>query len=260
MANETRLRARVLGSLTSVTEAQHNQLRASGAQNAEYWNTQPHEDKPVYRNFKAEVKDHYRSEQGRRCCYCSVEILNDHSTFDAEHILDKSTHPQFMFELNNLAASCRPCNRAKSAKVTLADGVQCQTVPVQATDYQIVHPHLDEWDHHLEFDELNRIRPKHRSPKGGKTIDICGINALNAARLSDFFGTGRGSAEKLLHKFFNYKQPGRKQAMLELLHALARRGNAKASAIVDRLEEEMRLEREAATAARPPRRRQRLQF
>jgi|GEM_PF-3600040 len=258
MANETRLRAQVLPQLTSVSEAQHNHLRAAGAHGAEYWSTQPDEDRPVYKKFKTEVKNYYRSEQGRRCCYCSVEIQNDHGTFDAEHILDKSTHPQFMFELNNLAASCRPCNRSKGTQVTLAESVQCQTVPVQATDYVIVHPHLDEWDQHLEFDELKRIRPKDGSPKGSKTIVMCGISTLNAARLSDFFSLGRGRAEEALHKFFDYKQLSRKQAMLELLRALAGQGDATARAIVDRLEEEMRLELEAP--APPQRRKRRLQI
>lgn len=257
MPNETRLRAQVLPQLTSLTEAQHNKLRAAGAKNTGYWGKQPKKDKAAYKKFKAEVKTHYRSEQGRRCCYCSVEILDDHSTFDAEHILDKSTYPQFMFELNNLAASCRPCNRSKGTQVTLADGAQCQTVPAQATDYVIVHPHLDEWDQHLEFDEVKRIRAKDGSLKGRRTIRICGIGALNAARLSDFFGTGRGSAEDALHKFFSYKQPSRKRAMLALLRILANRGEAKARAIVDRLEDEMRLEQEAAAA--PPTRRRKLQ-
>ncbi|NUY35958.1 hypothetical protein F0160_37255 [Paraburkholderia sp. JPY303] len=254
MSNEARLRAPVLPQLTSVTEDEHNRLRAAGARSHKYWNTQPEEDKPIYKSFKTEVKSHYRSEQGTRCCYCSVEIQNDHSTFDAEHILDKSTHPQFMFELNNLAASCRPCNRAKSAKVVLADGVQCQTVSVESTDYQIVHPHLDEWDHHLMFDELNRIRPKDKSLKGENTINICGINALNAARLSNFFSASRGNAEQHLRNFFNLKQPGKKQAMLGLLQDLANRGEAKARAIVERLEEDVKMEQEAAQEVRVQRR------
>jgi uncharacterized protein (TIGR02646 family) len=250
MAYEPRIRAAALTALEDVSPEEHATLKAAGAANNGYWGAPPEEDRPFYQRFKAEVKDYYRAEQGRRCCYCSFELRDDHSTYDAEHVLDKSTHPQFMFELNNLAAACRPCNRAKNAKSAINDGVAVDVVPVRQDDYKIVHPHLDEWTHHLQFDEINRIRPVAGSLKGRNTIEMCKIDALNAARLSDGFSTGRRIAEKHLRQFYEYKSVRKKREYLELLRALATQRNlAPALAIVDRLEQEL-TEEQAANANR----------
>jgi hypothetical protein len=64
-------------------------------------------------------------------------------------------------------------------------------------------------------------------------------------------GTRQGSAEKLLRRFFDYEQPGKKQPILNLLHALACWGDAKARAIVGGLEAESTLEQEVVEARRP---------
>ncbi|WP_321854649.1 hypothetical protein [Paraburkholderia tropica] len=252
MAYEPRIRAVALAALEDVSPEEHATLKAGGAADAGYWETPPAEDRPFYKRFKAEVKDYYRSEQGRRCCYCSFELADDHSTFDAEHVLDKSTHPQFMFDLNNLAAACRPCNRAKNAKPVVNDEVEVGTIPFQSDDYRIVHPHLDEWTHHLRFDELNRIRPIAGSFKGKNTIEICKIDVLlNAARLADGFSSGRRVAETHLRRFYEYKRISKKKEHLELLRALATQRNlAGALAIVQQLEQEVDEEEAVAASLR----------
>lgn len=240
MAFEPRARSPVLLGLSDVTTAEHAQLSTSGAVDANYWNVQPEADKSMFVRFKSEVKDHYFFGQGRRCCYCSFELANDHATFDAEHILDKSTHPQFMFELNNLAAACKPCNRAKNNRSAVVNDVPLVTVPLESAAYRVVHPHLDEWTDYLEFDDLNRIRPRAGSPKGRTTIDLCNISALNAARLSDHFCQGRKNAEKMLRNFFRYKRRSKKESCIALLRQLANNfGLAQATAVVDRLEQEL---------------------
>jgi uncharacterized protein (TIGR02646 family) len=242
MAYEPRVKAPAMtvDDFEMVTTEVHERLRAAGAADRNYWNVQPEADKPFYRQFKKEVKEYYRGEQGTRCCYCSIELQGSHRAFDAEHILDKSTHPQLMFELNNLAASCILCNQAKNTKSPLSDGiVVAATVPSLSADYTIVHPQLDEWDSHLQFDDLNRIRPLGPSDKGKNTIGMCGITVLNAARLANYFSTGRRSAEKLLREFFRYKRRSKKQRCLDLLRELADKHLAKAAAIVDRLQQEM---------------------
>jgi hypothetical protein len=232
--------APVMTALGNVNPAEHAIMRAAGAADAAYWNEQPAADRPAFVRFKMEVKDYYLFAQGMRCCYCSFELANDQSTFDAEHIMDKSTHRQFMFELNNLAAACRPCNRAKNAKNVLVSNAMPASVPVASADYRVVHPHLDPWDAHLEFDDLDRIRPRGGSQKGADTIVICKISTLNAARLCRHFSYGSKSAEKLLRQFFTYKRLSKKMACLALLRELAvNYGLGKASAIVDRLEQEV---------------------
>jgi uncharacterized protein (TIGR02646 family) len=235
-----REKAQVLAALGNTTVDEHALLRAGALNDKEYWTKQPDSEKAIFKKFKQEVKDYYLFSQGRKCCYCSFELANDHSTFDAEHILDKSTHQHFMFELNNLAAACRPCNRAKNAKPVLAASNAYTSVPVDSLDYTLVHPHLDDWDDHLKYDSLNRIRPANHSSKGKCTIDICNIHTLNSARLSDKFGRNRSSAEKLLRKFFDYKSKKKKMACLTLLRELAEQyALSSAVAIVDALEQEL---------------------
>jgi hypothetical protein len=230
----------VLTGVTKISVHEHAQLRAAGAVDSNYWNVQPDADKEIFRKFKAEVKEHYFFGQTRRCCYCSFELRNDHASFDAEHILDKSTHGDFMFSLDNLAVSCKPCNRGKSVKSPLVKPQPLAAVPTQSSDYRIVHPHLDHWDAHLEFDELDRIKSRAGSAKGSNTIEMCNITSLNAARLSDHFIGNRSSAERLLRKFFDYKSLRKKAQALSLLRALTQGyGLVKASSIVDRLEQEI---------------------
>lgn len=240
MASNSRIKASVMKRLKTVKAAQHQALRVAGNGNPKYWKSQPTVgEQEIFAKFKAEVKDYYRAEQGFLCCYCSVFLHDDHSTFDAEHIIDKSNHSSIMFELSNLAAACRPCNRAKNRKQVIAAGVVAPPVPTKDTDYQIVHPHLDNWDDYLEFDEFDRIRAKNQSPKGAFTIRTCKIGGINAARLAIYFGKGRGKAEKSLQQFFRYKQKSKKHAHLDLLRKLARRGTKDARAIIKRLEQEV---------------------
>ncbi|MFM0719920.1 HNH endonuclease [Paraburkholderia strydomiana] len=240
MTLDSRMKAPVLKKLKKINAAQHQTLRAAGNGNPKYWDNQPTVgEQALFASFKSEVKDYYRAKQGLMCCYCSVFLHDDHSMFDAEHIIDKSGHSSIMFELNNLAAACRPCNRAKSRKSVLATGVAAPPVPIQDIDYQIVHPHLDDWDDYLEFDEFNRIRAKTHSPKGAFTIRTCKIGVINAARLARYFGKGCGEAEKNLQEFFRYKQKSKKQTHLDLLRKLARRGTKDARAIIKRLEQEV---------------------
>lgn len=240
MAYEARSRAPVLEALVTVTPAQLAILKDGGFDNAGYWGEQPDADKDFFKSFKSEIKDHYLFAQGMRCCYCSFELANDQSTFDADHILDKSTHPQFMFELNNLAAACKPCNRAKSNKTALNQNAVDDVVPVDSASYRIVHPHLDEWGTHLEFDDLNRIVPSGGSQKGKKTIEVCKISTVNAARLSQYFAPDRKTAENRLRAFYQYKNRNKKKACLEVLRVLANQyGLAQATAILDLLEQEM---------------------
>jgi len=240
MTYMARIKATVLDALETVNEAEYIALRIAGANNSRYWDSQPPEEAEIFARFKREVKSYYRGAQGLKCCYCSFELRDDHSTFDAEHILDKSTHNNFMFDLNNLAVACKCCNRAKNTKNPLVDNnANLAAVPSEPNAYRILHPHLDEWSLHLEFDEVNRIRPVRGSQKGAATIDVCDIHVLNAARLASHFRRHSRSAEMMLRSFFRYKRRSKKIECLNLLRALADEHNlAPAQAIVGRLENE----------------------
>lgn len=173
-----------------------------GAGDKTFWSTKAQPFHGMIASFKSEVKDYYWG-QGAFCCYCSHELQSHGRTFDAEHIIDKSTFPQFMFEVNNLAASCVICNSHKSAKCVLSAGEAAPppTVPVSSDAYLIVHPHLDEWGDHFYFDEGGRVVARPGSAKGKATMNICKIYSMNLVRLATSFQqkNRRGAYELMCH-------------------------------------------------------------
>lgn len=241
MMLKIREKAEVMTKLLAINETEHQELRDAAMTNDEFWNA-PGDLKETFKKFKTEVKAHYHQKQLRRCCYCSCELAKNQSTWDAEHIFNKREHPEFMFELNNLAASCRPCNGSKGIKSPLKHPLnKPQSIPNNSEVYAIVHPHLDEWNDFLEFDQYGRVCAKPGQEKGKYTIKVCGIYAINAARLSDHFSVkANKEAESALFKFFTLKRNADRTRYLNILKQLAVDYNLKeAKAIVDRLKEEL---------------------
>lgn len=237
-----RTRAPALAALRRITNHDHVRLTACGAADSKFWD-EPGVESEYVATFKQEVKRYYYFQQTRRCCYCS-RLLDDHgATYDAEHIIDKNTYPQFMFELNNLASSCKKCNGAKGVKPVLVSA-HVTGVPYSSSDYLIVHPHLDEWEDHLGFDPVGRIIRRDGSEKGKNTIAICAIYRVNSLTLSDAFSRDDAddayTAMTLLYD--ESKSQKYRQKQLEFLRGLAEKfGLAKAKAIVDILESEFGL-------------------
>ncbi|MNJ48383.1 hypothetical protein D3C77_435760 [compost metagenome] len=100
---------------------------------------------------------------------------------------------------------------------------------------------MDEWSDYLDFDAIGRIVTKANGSKGSKTINICGINHLNAARLADnFLPADSKEAEEMLESFFRVKSLAWKRKRLQTLRVMADEFNlAKAKAIIDALEQEV---------------------
>jgi hypothetical protein len=177
----------------------------------------------------------------RRCCYCSFELQSHQWTFDAEHILDKDTYPEYMFELANIAAACKLCNGAKSNKSISSSGDRFYEISYQSHDYSIVHPHLDEWHVHLTIDGIGRIWPVQNSAKGARTIEVCGISGLNAIRLADKFSVKeRAQVERFLRRFMETGDVLKKRKLLEFLEVLAGKHNhAGAKTVTDWLRRDL---------------------
>lgn len=199
---EFRERARPLKSLKVITPVQHATLKSKGAKNHLFWSTKNKRYAPWVAKFKSRIKTYYLFDQRGMCCYCSRNLFPNAKTYDAEHIVDKSSHPQFMFDLDNFGASCVLCNSHKSNKNVLRrPGRPLTRLPRRSADYLLLHPHLDEWDHHLYFDNLGRIKARPGSAKGEQTIAICGINAVNFFHLSMKFSKG---AREEAHELMNH--------------------------------------------------------
>lgn len=218
-----RERAAQLTQLTTLDDMEHGTLKTDGAQNHRLWSDAKYQHRHLVNRFRAEVKNHYFWHQGNRCCYCSTELQPSARVYDAEHILDKSGFPEFMFHPENIAVACVICNTHKSAKsVLFNDNVRPATIPVESGDYKILHPHFDEWDHHLRFDEIGRITPVPGSSKGAETISICAMDGINLLRLSRKFAPeSRESAYELMCRVVTYVSPRKIETALTLLQNLA---------------------------------------
>lgn len=216
--------APVLHPLTSMTDDQHAAIKRWAIDKVVDWSTSDGTYGGLITKFREEVKEHYFTAQRRRCCYCSIELHDHKITYDAEHILDKSEYPEYMFEPGNLAASCRLCNQSKSNHPISMSGLRFTELSRNKDDYSILHPHLDEWHDHLRFDLIGRIAPVGHSKKGPETIRLCGMVALNAVRLADEFSlSDHKKAETALRTFHEVPELARKRELLDLLDTMALR-------------------------------------
>ncbi|MDH1178234.1 hypothetical protein N5C72_09115 [Achromobacter mucicolens] len=242
-----------LTQLTELNEEEHGKLKAEGALNHRLWSDDESPHKNLVGKFRKEVKDHYFWHQGGRCCYCSMELQPNARVFDAEHILDKSGFPEFMFHPDNLAVACVICNTHKSTKTVLSDdSVRPLSIPTESANYKIVHPHLDEWSHHLRFDDIGRILAVDGSIKGTDTISICAMDGINFLRLSmKFAPASRRNAYELMCKVVTYISPRKIEKALSVMQELAEQ-SPDAMAVVSTLRErivQMQAQRAADAAA-----------
>ena len=122
---------------------------------------------------RKEAKQHYVGEQTYRCCYCDRSLHSQHGrVWDVEHVVSRSTHPQFLFEPQNLAVACVECNGEKSNARVLRTPNR-KTYPRKSDAFLICHPHFDVLADHVLI-LLERLYFP-RSDKGRRTIEICGL-------------------------------------------------------------------------------------
>lgn len=133
-------------------------------------------------DFKHKAKEFYIKEQKCKCCYCDKEIMSENKRlWDLDHVLCRDKRPSYMFEPENLAISCVPCNLAKSAK-DVATGKSYKNFPRRSSSYKIIHPHFDNYGEHIRIFSGLIYVPVRGSKKGRATIEIC-----NLSRFADIF-------------------------------------------------------------------------
>lgn len=114
--------------------------------------------------LKRKIKNHLRDIQRECCCYCCRSFDDEFNmVLDIEHIIPKSKIETEMFEILNLAVSCKRCNmRIKGEKVDFIEGAFDEfkrgNQYYLPEKYKFLHPNLDSWDNHLAYKikQLNR--------------------------------------------------------------------------------------------------------
>lgn len=139
---------------------------------AGYWS---HDD---LADLKSRVKTYYILSQKRRCCYCDRHLATDnHRAWDVEHIAARDDYPHFMFEPQNLAASCIDCNLRKSTKDPYLNknaliNKRRKKYPNRSEDFRLVHPHFDTYKVHIYRNDMVYLG---KTPKGKATIYACDL-------------------------------------------------------------------------------------
>lgn len=190
---------------------------------SDHWIRPPDEVKQFFKTFKSAVKSHFFFHQGRRCCYCCIELTLDHATFTLDHVIARSIGVQFILAVANMGVSCKPCNTKKTDQPALVSSIDVSVlteVPIESADYILVHPQLDDWDENFKFDGLRRISAK--TAKGRWTFAACGIERINALRVADNFREDlRSSVYNAALKIMKYKQRAKRKAMADVLREAA---------------------------------------
>lgn len=108
-------------------------------------------------DLKRKIKNHLRQNQQECCCYCSRNIDDEFNmVLDIEHIIPKSKIKSEMFEMMNLAVSCKRCNmRIKGEDVSFIEGnfedFKAAENYYQTDHYKFIHPNIDNWDENLVY-------------------------------------------------------------------------------------------------------------
>ena len=126
-------------------------------------------------DLKHRIKQYYISEQKFTCPYCQQINRTRHGrAWDIEHIISRDQEPNFMFEAQNLCASCIDCNGEKSNKKVTKSAAK-KHYPINSASYFFIHPHFDDYKEYILVIEEGMFYIA-KKKKGRKTIEICGLN------------------------------------------------------------------------------------
>jgi uncharacterized protein (TIGR02646 family) len=130
----------------------------------------------IFEPVKKTIKDHYLKEQNYSCCFCKQKIKVKHNrAWDTEHIISRSSHPEFMFHPQNLCVTCIDCNIEKGSKETLTTPNKTTKFPNKSNAYKIIHPHFDTYDEHLKVIVAGQVY-QWKTSKGRATHNIYGLD------------------------------------------------------------------------------------
>lgn len=132
--------------------------------------------KSKYDVLKNKIKFHYSVLQNDTCAYCRETVRFDGYGEPIEHIIPKSTAPEWMFEAKNLCLSCYGCNTKKSKTNTYLKTYNSgDPYPTNGNDISIIHPHFNSFSNYIDSNELI-FKARGTNTKGLNTINLCKLN------------------------------------------------------------------------------------
>ena len=165
--------------------------------------------------FKALVRAQLLEIQAHRCGFCGLPF-NETSSNELEHFVPKggAKRPKYvgyMFCTLNLTLSCHLCN--SPIKKGTYNPVRNWADTYANLDFKIVHPMLDDPDHHYDWVvEAKKVIIKFKDDKGKESIRVFKLDspAHTEARAKQFYldtlrSDDKGEMDKLIERIVAYR-------------------------------------------------------
>ncbi|MCU0092563.1 hypothetical protein N8H72_21500 [Pseudomonas koreensis] len=104
--------------------------------------------------LKGALRDQLVKQQGNRCCYCRRWLVNTAYARPIEHILPRTSYPQFSLHFWNLAVACTDCNSVKSDAIWGRIDPRRLNYPLPNHINAWFHPRFHDYDQHIRYVRL----------------------------------------------------------------------------------------------------------
>lgn len=152
-------------------------------------------DQDILKPVKRKIKTTFRGILNERCCYCCKNTEGEFNmVLDIEHILPKAHFGKFSFSPFNLSIACKRCNMEIKGedRTFLVNEADAHANPEKVDNYKFIHPNLDEYFGHIQYDVIIRNDKKlikytviNDSPKGKFTYDYFDLIKLEVNSLCE---------------------------------------------------------------------------
>lgn len=141
------------------------------------------------KQLKVKIKESLKKRQRNVCCYCLRSFHGEFNlVIDIEHILPKHKYAIKMFDLRNLAASCKRCNmKIKGRRLDfLSKTFHDEITPYNKESYLFIHPNADLFEDHISYtynqkgrDIIVKYEVLEDSDKGNFSYDFFKLEQLS---------------------------------------------------------------------------------
>lgn len=105
--------------------------------------------------FKRSFREYLEPQQNDQCCYCLAPLQNIAHAKPIEHILPRSTYPQFALHFWNLSIACFNCNQGKGESDWYGFDSDRKQYPMPGLFSEAFHPRFHVHAEHVRVDRLS---------------------------------------------------------------------------------------------------------